>query len=314
MVKVIVGMMGSSVAKGSASLASPAQVREFLACVKSHKFVKELDTALVYNGGVSEKLLGEVQASKDFAIATKAPGFSPGSLTESNILANCATSLKSLQQDQVDIYYIHGPDRQTPLEEQCRAFGQLYKEGKFKRFGVSNLRDAEVQQVYDICSKEGYCLPSVYQGGYSPLHRKSEKTLLPLLKKLNMSYYAFSPFAGGLLAKRVDEILKPAKDGRYDAMPVFGDLFLNETILNALKKHTELCDKNGVPLMEATMRWFMHHSPLGEDDGFILGASTTQQIDKSLTACEKGPLPEQLVTGFETLWTEIEHAAPGYSN
>ena len=160
MVKVIVGMMGSSVASGSPSMSTPAQVSSFLSVVKRHG-IKEIDTARVYNSGRSEELLGAVSASRDFAISTKAPAFAPGSLSEKNILENCRKSIKALKQDKVDIYYLHGPDRTVSLEEQCRAINTLYREGRFERFGVSNLSDAEVQKIHDICSKEGYVLPSV---------------------------------------------------------------------------------------------------------------------------------------------------------
>ena len=102
MVKVIVGMMGSSVASGSSAMASPEQVREFLDAVKSFG-VKEIDTARVYNAGKSEELLGDVGADKDFLIATKAPGFSPGSLAPENIIDNCNKSLAALKMDKVDI-------------------------------------------------------------------------------------------------------------------------------------------------------------------------------------------------------------------
>lgn len=127
-----------------------------------------------------------------------------------------------------------------------------------------------------------------------------------------MQYYAFSPLAGGLLAKPVDQILKPEKGSRYDAMKVFGDIFLNDTVLGGLKTQTELCSKHDISIMEATMRWFMHHSPLGDEDGVIIGASTEKQIEASLSACEKGPLPEEVAQGFDTMWETIKDAAPGY--
>ena len=102
MVKIIVGMMGSSVGGGSRSLASPTQVQDFLDCVKRHN-VKELDTARVYAGGKSEELLGAVNAGSQFAVSTKAPAFAPGSLTEANIISNYEKSLAALRQDKVDI-------------------------------------------------------------------------------------------------------------------------------------------------------------------------------------------------------------------
>jgi aflatoxin B1 aldehyde reductase len=235
MVKVIVGMMGSSVANGSKQMADPTQVSSFLSVCKRHG-IKEIDTARVYNGGKSEELLGEVNASKDFEISTKAPAFAPKSLSEKNIIDNCEKSMKALKQDQIDIYYLHGPDRSTPLEEQCRAIGTLHKRGLFKRFGVSNISDDEVKKIHEICSKEGYVLPSVYQGGYNPIGRGPEKTLFPLLKSLNMNFYAFSPLGGGLLAKPLTELTNPAKGTRFDEMKVFGDIYLTDQILGQLNK------------------------------------------------------------------------------
>ena len=311
MVKVVVGMMGSSVASGSSSLGTPAQVSSFLSVVKSHG-IRELDTARVYNSGRSEELLGEISASKDFAVSTKAPAFAPGSLTEKKILENCAKSIAALKQDKVDIYYLHGPDRSTSLEEQCRAINTLHQQGRFERFGVSNISDAEVQKIHDICSKEGYVLPSVYQGGYNPIGRSPELTLLPLLKKLNMAFYAFSPLAGGLLAKPLADIQNPSKGTRFEAMKIFADIYLTDQILPQLKHVQKVCDAEGVPLMEATMRWFMHHSPLGKEDAFIIGASTEQQIDHSLTACEMGPLPDSLAGAWEEMWEEIKKSPPKY--
>lgn len=293
--------MGSSVANGSASLSTPAQVTAFLAIAKKHG-VKELDTARVYNSGRSEELLGETHAWLDFNIATKAPAFSPGSLSEKNILENCDRSLKALKMEKVDIYYLHGPDSKTPFAEQCRAMNTLAEQGKFERWGVSNLTPKQVQEVWDICSKEGYELPTVYQGGYNPLSRpNTEDALLPLLRKLGMQFYAYSPLAGGLLAKPISQIQNPEKGSRFDTMKVFGDMYLTDENVNALKNLQSACDAEGISLAEATMRWFMHHSPLGEDDAVILGASSDAQLEKTLAACGKERLPSSVLRAIEEL-------------
>ena len=272
----------------------------FLSVCKRHN-IREIDTARVYAGGRSESVAGDAGICKQFAISTKAPAFAPKSLSYENIVRNCKLSLDALQTDKVDIYYLHGPDRSTPLEEQCRAMGELYVQGKFERFGVSNISDDEVQQIYDICKREGYCLPKVYQGGFNPIGRGPEATLIPLLRKLDMNFYAFSPLGGGLLAKRIEELIKPKKGTRFDEMKVFGDIYLTEEIMDGLAKVQKVCDDEGVSLMEATMRWFMHHSVLNNEDGFILGASSNEQLDASLGACEKGPLSEELAKAWEDL-------------
>lgn len=300
--------MGSSPGKGSSSMATPEQIEAFLEVVKSHG-VKELDTARAYNSGKSEELLGQVDAQKDFVISTKAPAFTPHSLTYDAILSNSEKSHKALQQDKVDIYYIHGPDEATPLEEQCRAFGKLYKEGRFERFGVSNLSPSKVQTVYDICKREGYCLPTVFQGNYNPLFRGPEEKLFPKLKELGIAFYAWGPLAGGLLAKPINDIMKPKPGTRFAEMPIFGDMYLNDTNVAALKRQNDICGGAGVSLLEASLRWLMHHAPLSEKDGIILGASSSAQVDATLTACEKGPLPKEVVDGFDELWSAAKDKA-----
>ena len=311
MVKVVVGMMGSSVMGGAKTLATPEGVTSFLKIVKAHN-IKEVDTARVYASGQSEEMLGLASASNTFAISTKAPAFAPKSLSYEKIVDNCNASLAALKVDKVDIYYLHGPDRATPLAEQCRAIGHLYSQGKFNRFGVSNLSDAEVQQIHDICSEEGYVRPTVYQGGYNPIGRGPEVTLFPLLRRLGMSFYAFSPLAGGLLAKPLSEVSNPKEGTRFEAMKVFGDIYLTEDIKGALARVQTVCDETGVGLMEATLRWFMWHSGLGDGDAVILGASTDRQIEGSLKATEGGPLPDELVVAWRELGESLKGKLPRY--
>jgi aflatoxin B1 aldehyde reductase len=316
MAKIIVGLMGSSVSKGSSSVATPSQVSSFLSVCKKHK-VHELDTARVYNEGKSEELLGSVPERHEFAIATKAPGFSPGSLSYDNIIDNCNKSVQALKLgdvgSKIDIYYFHGPDNKTPIEDSCKAIDVLYKEGKFSRFGISNLSDEVVTKIYEYCKEQKIILPSVYQGGYNPIHRNVEKTLLPLLKKYNMSFYAWGPLAGGALAKDIDEIMNPKEGSRYQAMPYLKDHFLKDGVPQALQKINTKCKQNNTTLLEASLRWLKHHSALKEQDGIILGASTNEQLEANLKAAEGGPLDESLVNAFEELWDEIKHVAPAYS-
>lgn len=173
MVKIVVGLMGSSVSSGSASMSGADQLRPFLTMLKKHG-VRELDTARVYNSGRGEEDLGNVvEAKTDFTIATKAPGFSPGSLVYQNVIDNCNASLQALQQEKIGLYYFHGPDRKTSLLESCKAIHQLHTDGKIEKFGISNFSVDEVNEVHSICSDNGWITPSVYQGQYEAISQHS---------------------------------------------------------------------------------------------------------------------------------------------
>ena len=304
--KIIFGMMGSSVASGSQKMATPNQVQEVLDCLKRHK-VTEIDTARVYNAGRSEELLGECKTqSQSFLLQTKAPGFSPGSLSYDNVKKNCYASLKALGVSKVDIYYFHGPDRSTPLSESLRAANELYAEGCFDKLGISNHSLAEMREIDSICSANNWVKPSVHQAGYNPMLRGHEAELIPFLRSKGIAYYAFSPLAGGFLAKSIEEIQKPAKGSRFDAMKVFGEIYLSEATIKKRTELEKLCREHGMEVKEATLRWFMHHGGLGDNDGVILGASSVEQAEENLVACEKGALPGDVVKCFEELWEVCE--------
>lgn len=144
-----------------------------------------IDTATIY--GASQEYLGNTGAPKRFIIDTKAGcGLKPEGGKKANILQDYEDSKRLLGVDQVDIWYLHAPDNNTPVEETLEAVNEVYKKGWFKRFGLSNFFAKDVQKIYDICKEKGYPLPTVYQGNYSPVARKQESVLFPTLRKLNM--------------------------------------------------------------------------------------------------------------------------------
>ena len=73
-------------------------------------------------------------------------------------------SLEALKTEKVDMFYRHGPDRTVPFEETLRAVNELYKEGYFNRFGISNFLSYEIAKIYEICEEDGWIKPTVYQG------------------------------------------------------------------------------------------------------------------------------------------------------
>lgn len=302
MVKIIAGLMGGSVASGAPSVSSVESLRSFLSMLRAHR-VSELDTARVYNQGKSEETLGLVaEAAGGLTIATKAPGFSPGSLTYDKVISNCNASLQALQQSTIDLYYFHGPDRQTPIEESCSAINELHRIGKIGAFGISNYKADEVQSIYDLCSSKGWITPSVYQGGYNGLARGGETLLFPTLRKLGIAFYAFSPLAGGFFGKSTASLRNPGPESRMQQMQAFQQMYVNDTSLALHDQLQVVCEKEGIAIKAAALRWLMHHSILGENDGVILGGSSEEQMEENVRACEEGPLPKSVIEMFEKLW------------
>lgn len=218
--------------------------------------------------------------------------------------------------DQVDVYFLHSPDPETPLEETLAAIQELYAAGKFRRFGLSNFLPDQVQQAYDICKEKGYVLPSVYQGNYNPVARRIEADLFPLLRKLNMSFFAYSPLAGGFLTKKHEDITNGVSGGRFDKDSRIGQmyhkLYNKPTLLAALEKWEDIAKDAGVSQAELAYRWVAFNSALKREhgDGIILGASRPSQLENTLEGLEKGPLDGEVVKRIEGVWDTVKDEAP----
>ncbi|EXJ83354.1 alcohol dehydrogenase [Capronia coronata CBS 617.96] len=290
---------------------SEEYLNKVFSTLEAHK-IKNLDTAQLY--GKSEERLGEVKAAEKFTIDTKwTGGWTPGWATKENIISSAKESLKKLGTKQVDIFYIHCPDPQTPLEETLEGVNEVYKTGAFKRFGLSNYSAEDVQKVYDTAKAHGWVLPTVYQGNYNPVARKQETVLFPTLRKLGISFYAYSPLAGGFLTKTAQQVRDGA--GRFgpDALGgMYRQMYARPSLLDALDKWAQIAEDEGASRAELAYRWVTFNSPLKPEhgDAIIVGASSVEQLEQSLTGIEKGPLSDKAVKAIDEIWEQIKHEAP----
>ncbi|KAK0520301.1 hypothetical protein OC835_007254 [Tilletia horrida] len=302
--------------------------QKILDIVKKHG-VRELDSARMYGNGTSEEYLGKLKvAEHGYDIATKiypsARGIKMGNgktwtHSKEDIHECLELSLKTLQVDSVDLYYLHAPDRQTPFEETFEALNEEYKAGKFKRLGISNYRHDEVETICELCKSKGWVQPSVYQGVYNAVTRQAEAELLPVLRKYNMSFYIFNPLIGGFLtgayASKESEA-QPA--GRFDENRMQGKMYRQrywqDHYFEAVEALKPVVQKHGLTLAEVVLRWLNHHSVLDPKlgDRILIGASSTNHIEQNLIDLEKGPLDSELVDAVEKAWEIVRPHAFNY--
>jgi aflatoxin B1 aldehyde reductase len=226
-----------------------------------------------------------------------------------DVRAGLLRSFKALKTEKTDMWYLHGPDRSTDFEVTMREVDKLYKEGYFGRFGLSNFMSWEVAQICEISKKNGWIMPSVYQGIYNTLHRAVEPELFPCLRHYGISLYAFQPLAGGFLTGRYSTDTKEFESGsRFDPNKWQGSLhhsrYWNDAYFQALSGIREAAEKQGLNVGECALRWMMHHSQLNGEhhDAVIIGASSAKQLESNLGDLEKGPLPEDVVKALDDGW------------
>ena len=176
-------------------------------------FVKEsirlgvnfIDTADVYGLGRSEELVGEVLKEidtprEDLIIATKgtAQWDEEGNMSKCNrpdyLRSALEASLKRLQLDYVDLYYLHFPDGETPISESVGELKRMKEEGKIKAIGVSNLNLEQLKEA------DATADISALQSGYNMFNRKVEEDVLPYCAENGIAFIPYFPLASGLLS------------------------------------------------------------------------------------------------------------------
>ena len=185
--------MGDTKIDSMARFDTPDEVEAFVISFTARGY-RQIDTARAYSPHApqtSEPRLGAIEAGKRFIIDTKVNSITPGSHSRENIAASICDSLAALRVSQVNIQYLHHPDRAVPFEETCEAMDEAYRQGRFKQFGLSNYSANEVAQIIEICKRRGFVLPTVYQGHYNTIVRGAERELFPLLRENGIAFYAF---------------------------------------------------------------------------------------------------------------------------
>jgi len=278
---------------------------------------RELDTAYVYNGGDTERILGAIlpkMADGSYSLSAKVHPRITGKLDGEAVTMQFEESLKRLNRDSVDILYFHFPDRATPIEDALETCAKLHAEGKFKELGLSNFPAWMVVDIWHLCNERGWPVPSVYQGLYNGLSRNVESELFPALRKLDMRFYAFNPLAGGLLTGKHANFKSDPSPGRFARLDSYKSRYWKESFFEAVEHLAKSCKAAGIKPVEAAFRWLVHHSSLdsSKGDGIIIGASSMAQFEQNMDVMKQDVLPEKVLVAFDAAWQEAKPDSPEY--
>ena len=180
----------------------------------------------------------------------------------------------------------------------------------FLRFGLSNYMAEDVEKIHTHCMSHGYVLPTVYQGNYNAFARILEESLFPTLRRLGISFYAYSPIAGGLLAKSKQQIVDGS--GRFQPGSAYWKLYVCENVLDALVTWEDVATDAKCCRGELAYRWVAFNSHLqGEfGDAIVIGANGVAQLAQTLQWLEKGPLDKSTCAKIDKLWDQVKPDAP----
>ena len=274
------------------------------------------DTANVYNAGASETILGKaMQGRRDrFVVATKGAGKmgdnpDQSGLSRAAINRAIEDSLRRLQTDYVDLYYLHWPDYTVPFEETLDACAELVRSGKVRHLAVSNFASWQVCRMLWLAEQKKLPAVSVTQPMYNLLARGIEQELLPMCREFDVATVVYNPLAGGLLTGK-QKFEAPLPGTRFDLMKPYLDRYWHEMNFTALQELTGAARAVNRSLVSLALNWVLHHSPV---DCMILGASKLAHLHENLAALGDGPLPPETVAACDGVWARLRGPAPKYN-
>jgi len=253
------------------------------------KGINFIDTANIYQAGLSESMLGEAMRGKrdQLIVATKGRGKMGNGPDESGLSKRALfraveDSLKRLQTDYVDLYYLHQPDYDVPIEETLGALDELVKQGKIRFPGTSNYSGWQVCEMLWMAKANKYKPAYVSQPMYNLLARGIEQEYLPMAKHYDVAVIAYNPLAGGLLTGKHRQAAIPPGT-RFDNNSMYQERYWNERTFETVGALRKLADQAGTSLVTLSVAWVLASKAVTAP---IIGASRPEQLDASLAAAE----------------------------
>lgn len=256
------------------------------------------DTADIYSAGASEEILGKaLKGRRDKAlIATKAtfttgPGPNDVGSSRYHLIEAAEASLKRLGTDHIDVYFMHGFDAQTPVEETLRALDDLITSGKVRYIGCSNFSGWQVMKSLATSERYGLARYVVYQGYYSLVGRDYEWELMPLGADQNLGLMVWSPLGWGRLTGKIRRGQAP-KEGRIaNGGEAGGPQIEDDYLYKVMDALDEVSRQTGKTVPQIALNWLLQRPTVSN---IVVGARNEEQLLQNLGALEWKLSAEQM--------------------
>jgi aryl-alcohol dehydrogenase (NADP+) len=265
------------------------------------------DTADIYTRGQSEIITGKgLKGCRDqVVLASKVGGPSEegvngSGLSRKHILSSVEGSLRRLDTDYLDIYYMHFPHSPTPLEETLEAMNALVKAGKIRYIGMSNYAAWQMMDALSICDKRNWVAPRITESVYNVITRGIDSELVPFINEKKVGLAVYNPLAGGLLSGKHGRA-HPAENTRI-AEPGYNQRYWNDDSLAAMDGLTEIARGSGMGLLELSLRWCVSYSYVSS---VIIGVSRPEHLTSNLACIEKGALSPEILAQCDDVWRKL---------
>ena len=278
-----------------------------------------LDTADAYIEGRSEEVVGKALKGKRHSVvlATKVanamgPGVNDRGLSRKHIMQGIEDSLRRLDTDYIDLYYVHTPDYDTPVEETLRALDDLVHQGKVRYIGCSNFRAWQLCKALWVSDVHNIARFDCIQPPYNLLTRDIEYELLPLCASEGVGVCVYNPLAAGLLTGKHDPSKPPAEGTRFALQnksggskrpmgSVYSQRYWSAADFEAVASLKRIAEEHGRDLPQFALAWVLSNSTI---TSAICGASSLKQLEKNLGAVGV-KLSEEELNACDGVWEQL---------
>jgi len=253
------------------------------------------DCANVYAGGRSEEILGRLIADcRDEIVLTSKVGVitggdvNAGGLSRRHIVLAVEDSLRRLQTDRLDLYFLHVFDANTPIEETLYALDHLVHQGKILYPAVSNWAAWQIAKALGISAREGLARFECIQPMYNLVKRQAEVEILPLAQAEQVGVISYSPLGGGLLSGKFGKTRRP-ESGRLVENEMYMRRYGDPAYYGIAERFAAHAEERGVHPASLAVAWVMTHPALTAP---IIGARNVEQLEAALAALDVDMTPE----------------------
>ena len=253
------------------------------------------DCANVYAGGRSEEILGKLIADEREQIVLTSKVYFPmgkgvneSGASRHHIMQAVEASLKRLDTDRIDVYFIHHFDEHVPLEETLRALDDLVHQGKVLYPAASNFAAWQIAKALGISEREGWARFECIQPMYSLAKRQAESEILPMAESEGLGVIPYSPLGGGLLTGKYDAEARP-DTGRLVENDMYMIRYGDQGYYEIAGAFTAFAREKDFEPVALAVAWVAAHPGVTAP---ILGARSVEQLEGSLGSLEIDMSPE----------------------
>ena len=253
------------------------------------------DCANVYNGGKAEEILGKlIQGERDELVITSKVYFPAGpdmnarGASRKHIKQQIEASLKRLNTDYLDLYFIHRFDDYTPIEEVLRILDDLVRDGKILYPAASNFAAWQVAKALGVSAREGWSRFECLQPMYNLVKRQAEVEILPMAQSEQLGVIPYSPLGGGLLTGKYGREKRP-ESGRLVENKMYQTRYGEDWVYDVAENFSSFAAENGYDPASLAVAWVAANPGVTAP---IIGARSVKQLEGSLNALKINMTPD----------------------